>query len=135
MKLSKIQHSPPPYNHSLFSYKRSIIYVRLSSKYTCLINYHSVVTIKSMFFFKLLSLDFSLKETLLVKTIHCKTKNDIGKYYHWYSKENLQKLQQFQLFAVFSFHVTILKSSGLIRLKKILSTTNKFPSNGLLLHS
>ena len=52
-----------------------------------------------MLSFKLLSFDFSLKETLtvltmLVEKIHCKTKDDIGKYYHWYSQKNLQKFQQ-----------------------------------------
>ena len=63
-----------------------------------------------MLFYKLLSFDFSLKETLtmltmLVKTIRCITKNDIGRYYHWYSQKNLQKFQQFHLPLVFSFHV------------------------------
>ena len=51
---------------------------------------YSVLTLKSMLPFKLLSFDFSLKETLtlltmLVETIHCKTENDMGKYYQ--SKE------------------------------------------------
>ena len=54
-----------------------------------------------MFLLKLLSFDISLKKTLilltmLVKTIHCKTENDIGKYYHWYSQKKLRKFQQFQ---------------------------------------
>ena len=54
-----------------------------------------------MFLLKLLSFDISLKKplillTMLVKTIHCKTENDIGKYYHWYSQKKLRKFQQFQ---------------------------------------
>ena len=112
----------------------------MSSKYTCLINHHPVLTLKSMFFFKLLFFDFSLKETLtlltmLVKIIHCKTENDIGKYYHWYSQKNLQKYQQFQIPAVFNFHVwQYWIYSGFSRPKEILLTTNKFPSNGFLEH-
>ena len=71
-----------------------------------LINYHSVLTLNSMLSFKLVSFDFSFKKAIhwLVKTIHCKMENDIGKYYHWYSQKNLQTFQQFQLPAVFSFH-------------------------------
>ena len=84
-----------------------------------------------MLSFKLLSFDFLLKETvtlfrLLVKTIHCKTENDIGKYYYRCSQKNLQKFQQFQIPAVFSFHKwQYWISSGPSLLKKILSTTNK----------
>ena len=61
--------------------------------------------------------------------------NDIGKYYHWYSQKSLQKFQQFQLPAVFKFHEwQYWISSGLSGLKKILSTTNKFLSNGFHVH-
>ena len=91
-----------------------------------------------MLSFKLLFFDFSLKETLtpltmLVKTIHCETENDIGKYYHWYSQKNLQKFHQFQRPAVFIFHEwQYWISSGLSYSKKILSTRNEFPINGFL---
>ena len=62
-----------------------------------------------MLSFKLLSFDFPLKEALtllimLTKTIHWKTENVIGKYYHGYSQKNLQKFQQFELPAVWKFH-------------------------------
>ena len=75
---------------------------------TPLINYHSILTLKSMLSFKLLSFDFSLKETLillkmLVKTIHCKTEKDIGKYYPWYSQKNLQKFRQVSPSGSFQF--------------------------------
>ena len=71
---------------------------------TPMINIDSVVTLKLMLSFKLLSFDFSLKETralltMLVKTIYCKAENDIGKCYHWCSQ-----FQQFQLPGVFNFH-------------------------------
>ena len=111
-----------------------------------MINYHSVLTVKSILPFKLLSFKFLLKETLtllimLVKTKYCKAKNDIGKYYHWYSQKNIQqfqqkfqqKFQQFQLPAVFNLHEWQYRIFlGLSRSKKILSTTDKFPSNGSL---
>ena len=50
-----------------------------------LINYHSVLTLKSMLSVILLYFEFFLKEILtlltrLVKTSHCNTENDIGKF-------------------------------------------------------
>ena len=99
-------------------------------------NYHSVLILKSMLFSKLLSFNFSLKEpltllTMLVETIYYKKKNFIWKYYNWCSQKNVQKYQKFQLPAVFNFHVwQYWISLGLRRPKKVLSTTNKFPSNG-----
>ena len=71
-----------------------------------LINYHSVLILKSMLSFKLLFFDFLRKETLtlltmLVKTICGKVENDIRKYNHWYSQKNMQKFQQFHFPAVF----------------------------------
>ena len=52
-----------------FHKKSSIIDVRLSFKNTSLLNYHSVLTLKSMFSFELLCFGFSLKETLTLLTV------------------------------------------------------------------
>ena len=86
-----------------------------------------------MIFFKLPSFDFSLRETLtllalLIKTIQCKLENGIGKYH-------LRNFRQSQHPPVINFHEwQYWISSSHRRPKKILSTTNKFLNNGLLLY-
>ena len=72
---------------------------------TPLINYHLVLTLKSVLSFKLLYFDFSRKETLtqltiLVKTIPCKTEHDIEKYNHWYSPVSTSSSFQFSWMAI-----------------------------------
>ena len=48
-----MQHSPSPFSRLLFQQKSSIIDIRLSSKYACPKNYHTVLTLKSMFSFQI----------------------------------------------------------------------------------
>ena len=106
---------------------------------TPLINYHWVLTLKSMLSFKLLSFDFSLKKNFTLLTMLVKHALQNGK---WYRKKlsliqskELTEISTVQLPAVFNFHEwQYWISSGLSRPKKILSTTNKFPSNGFLVH-
>ena len=66
-----MQQLPSPFNRWLFSQKSSIIDVQLSLS-TPQINYHSVLTLKSMLSFKFLSFNFSLKETLTLLTMFVK---------------------------------------------------------------
>ena len=122
---------PQLLNVNYFHKKSSIIDVWVSSKYTSdKLSFSS--DSKSMLSFKLLSFDFLLKEnltllTMLVKKIHCKMENGIGKYYHWYSQKNLQKFQNFQFPAVSNSHEwQYWISSGLSRPNKILSTAKVY---------
>ena len=92
MKQSKIQNflSLPQLLIVNYFHKKLHIDVPLSSKYASdKIPFNSYsLTLKSMLSFKLLCFDYLLKETLtlltmlVVKTIHCKTENDIRKYNH-----------------------------------------------------
>ena len=89
MKQSKIQHF---LSHrqlltvNYFHKKSSIIDVRLSSKYASVklsfSSYSKVNPFLQIAMFRFFAQRNSYTAHNLGKTIHCKTENDIGKYYH-----------------------------------------------------